>query len=69
MERYALKSLGMILFVTFMASIITGPNEALAEKKGSAFAKQFQGNWAVVSVVNEQDGKRVSHLVLIRLAR
>lgn len=58
MERYALKCLGMMLFFAFMVSFVNGTAEAWAGKKESAFSKQITGNWELVTLINEQDGKR-----------
>lgn len=58
MERYALKWLGMVLFFAFMVSFVNGINEAWAGKKEAAFQKQITGNWELVTLINEQDGKK-----------
>lgn len=58
MERYGLKWLGMMLFFALMMSFLSGTTEALAGKNNSAFAKKITGNWELVSLINEQDGKK-----------
>ena len=61
MEKYAWKWIGMLLFVALISSFVTvaGPDNAWARKKESAFEKQIQGSWTLVSCINEQDGKKI----------
>jgi len=59
MEKYAWKLIGMLLFVALVSFFVTGPTNAWARKKGSSLEQQIQGTWKLVSIYNEQDGKKI----------
>lgn len=54
MEQPIWKWLGLVLFVAIAATIVNGPSDAWARK--NSLAKQLQGTWSLVSVVNEREG-------------
>lgn len=56
MERYTWKWLGLVLFVVFMVTTVNGPSAAWAWK--NSLAKQIQGTWTLVSIVNEREGEK-----------
>jgi hypothetical protein len=48
-----------LLVVTVLAGgMLFGASDVGAKDKDSTFAKQIQGTWILVSIVNEQDGKK-----------
>ena len=51
--------LGMLLVAAFTVGIFFMPPDTLAQKKAGALAKKIQGTWVLLSVVNEQDGKKI----------
>ena len=60
MGKYAWKWIGMLSFVALISFFVTlaRPADAWARKNESTLEKQIQGNWTLVSLVNEQDGKK-----------
>jgi hypothetical protein len=58
MGKHAWKWIGMLSFVALIFSTVLGPVNVWARKKENALEKQMQGNWTLVSLVNEQDGKK-----------
>ena len=49
----------VILFVTIISvGILSGSSDVWA-KKGGTLTKQIQGNWTLVSIYNESDGKKI----------
>ncbi len=55
MKRHVGK-LAVALFVVIIASFLAV--DVWAQAKGGSLAKQIQGTWTLVSMVNEQDGKK-----------
>jgi hypothetical protein len=50
---------GILLVAAVLAvGTLSGAKEVRAEEKGAGLAKQLQGSWKLVSIVNEQDGKK-----------
>jgi hypothetical protein len=59
--NWSIKELARILLVVAVLSGATlfGSSNVWAQEKGSTFAEQIQGTWVLVSIYNEQDGKKV----------
>jgi hypothetical protein len=52
--------LGVLLVVAVLSGgALSGGSYAQAQEKGSALAQQIQGTWILVSLYNEQDGKKI----------
>jgi len=59
MKRYLKGALGLLSVVAALAvGALAGVSELQAEEKGSGYAQQIQGSWVLVSIYNEQDGKK-----------
>jgi hypothetical protein len=53
------KVAGVLLVVAALANgTLFGASGVWAKEKGTTLAKQIQGSWALVSIYNEQDGKK-----------
>jgi Lipocalin-like domain len=39
---------------------VSGASDVWAQEKGSTLAQQIQGSWILVSIYNEQDGKKIN---------
>jgi hypothetical protein len=51
--------LGILLVAAVLAfGTLSGVSTVRAEEKGAGYAQQIQGSWNLVSIVNEQDGKK-----------
>lgn len=49
----------VLLAVTVLSGgMLSGASDAWAQEKGSTLVRQIQGNWTLVSMINEQDGKK-----------
>jgi len=51
--------LALFVVAAFTAGVFFKPQDTLAQKKAGALGKQIQGSWILVSMYNEQDGKKV----------
>ena len=59
MNRSLKKAAMALLVVTILSGgTLSGASGVWAQEKGSPLAKQIQGSWTLVSIYNEQDGKR-----------
>jgi len=59
MKRYINGLAIAFLFVTvFSVGMFSGASDVRAKEKGGTLAKKIQGSWTLVSIVNEQDGKK-----------
>jgi hypothetical protein len=60
MKWYVKKVTMAFLFVTILfVGTLSGVSDVWAKDKGGTLAKQIQGSWTLVSIVNEQDGKKI----------
>jgi len=60
MNRSIKKMVGVLLVVAVLAGVtLSGASGVWAKEKGSTYAKQIQGTWTLVSIYNEQDGKKI----------
>jgi hypothetical protein len=49
----------VLLVISFLfAGMLSGPSDVQAQEKNNTLAPQIQGSWILVSVYNEQDGKK-----------
>jgi hypothetical protein len=51
-------AIALLLVAVFSGGMWSGVSAVWAQEKGSTLAQQIQGNWILVSVTNEQDGKK-----------
>ncbi|HET6514600.1 MAG TPA: lipocalin-like domain-containing protein [Thermodesulfovibrionales bacterium] len=59
MKRYVKELTMALLFVTIVSfGMLSGASDVWAQDKGGNLAQQIQGTWSLVSMYNEQDGKR-----------
>ncbi len=50
----------VLLVVTVLSGgMLSGASDVRAQEKGSTLAQQIQGSWILVSMYNEQDGKKI----------
>ncbi len=60
MNRSIKKVVKVLLVVAVLSGgTLFGASEVWAKEKGSTLAKQIQGTWTLVSIYNEQDGKKI----------
>ena len=60
MNRSLKKVAGILLVVAVLSGGTPfGASSARAQEKSSSLAQQIQGSWILVSIYNEQDGKKV----------
>ena len=60
MIRSIREVVGVLLVVTVLfGATLFGASAVWAKEKGTTLAKQIQGSWILVSIYNEQDGKRI----------
>ena len=60
MIRSIKEVVGVLLVVTVLfGGTLFGASAVRAKEKGTTLAKQIQGSWILVSIYNEQDGKRI----------
>ena len=57
----SIRKVAMVMLVVAILSggMLSGASGIWAKEKGSTLAKQIQGTWTLVSIYNEQDGKKV----------
>jgi hypothetical protein len=57
----SIKEVAMVLLVVAVLSggTLSGASDVWAQEKGSTLAQQIQGSWMLVSIYNEQDGKKI----------
>lgn len=59
MKKCGGKLVMAVLVVTILAvGMMWGPSDVAAQERGGSLAEQVQGTWILVSMVNEQDGKK-----------
>jgi hypothetical protein len=52
--------IGVLLVVAVLSGgALSGASDVWAQAKGSTLAQQIQGSWNLVSLYNEQDGKKI----------
>jgi len=58
--NWPIKGVSSALSVVAVLAVGTlfGASEVRAQEKGAGYAKQIQGSWNLVSIYNEQDGKK-----------
>lgn len=58
--NWTIKEVARVLLVVTVLSggMLSGASDVRAQEKGSTFAEQIQGSWILVSIYNEQDGKK-----------
>ncbi len=58
--NWTIKEVAKVLLVVTVLSggMLSGASDVRAEEKGSTLAQQIQGSWILVSIYNEQDGKK-----------
>ena len=49
----------MLVVAVLSGGMLFGASDVWAKEKGTTLAKQIQGSWILVSIYNEQDGKRI----------
>ena len=60
MNRSMRKVARVLLVVAVLSGgMLSGASDVWAQEKGSTLAKQIQGSWILVSIYNEQDGKKI----------
>lgn len=59
--NWAIKQMAKVLLavVLFSGGTLYGASDIWAQEKGSTLAQQIQGSWILVSIYNEQDGKKI----------
>jgi hypothetical protein len=59
--NWSLKAvIGVLLVVAVLSGgTQSGASDVWAQEKGSTLAQQIQGSWILVSIYNEQDGKKI----------
>ena len=59
--NWYIKELTRVLLVVAVLSggMLSGASDVWAQEKGSTLAQQIQGSWILVSIYNEQDGKKI----------
>ncbi len=60
----SIKEVARVLLVVAVLSggVLSGASDVGAQEKGSTLAQQIQGTWILVSIYNEQDGKKIEPL-------
>ena len=48
-----------LVIAVLSGGMLSGASDVWAQEKGSTLAKQIQGSWTLVSIYNEQDGKKI----------
>ena len=58
--NWSIKKVARVLLVVTVLSggMLSGAADVWAKEKGTTLAKQIQGSWILVSIYNEQDGKK-----------
>ncbi len=58
--NWSIKKVAMVLLVVTVLSggMLSGSSEVRAQEKGGTLAQQIQGSWILISIYNEQDGKK-----------
>jgi hypothetical protein len=60
MNQSIKKVAGVLLVVAVLsAGLLSGASDIWAKEKPGTLAKQIQGTWTLVSIYNEQDGKKI----------
>jgi hypothetical protein len=60
MKGYVKEIAMAFLFVTIVSvGMLSGTSDVLAQDKGSTLEQQIQGSWTLVSIYNQQDGKKI----------
>ena len=49
----------LLVIAVLSGGTLSGASGVWAQKKDSTFAQQIQGSWILVSIYNEQDGKKI----------
>ena len=59
--KWSIKEVARVLLVVAVLSggILSGASGVWAKEKAGTLAKQIQGTWILVSIYNEQDGKKI----------
>ena len=59
--NWTIKAVARVLLVVAVLSggTLPGASSVWAQEKGSTLAQQIQGSWVLVSIYNEQDGKKI----------
>lgn len=59
--NWSIKEVARVLLVVAVLSggTLSGASDVWAQEKGSTLAQQIQGSWTLVSIYNEQDGKKI----------
>ncbi|MGO9177048.1 MAG: lipocalin-like domain-containing protein [Desulfobaccales bacterium] len=59
--NWSIKEVARVLLVVAVLSggTLSGASYVWAQEKGSPLAQQIQGSWILVSIYNEQDGKKI----------
>ena len=59
--NWSIKEVARVLLVVAVLSggTLSGASDVWAQEKGSTLAQQIQGSWILVSIYNEQDGKKI----------
>ncbi len=50
---------GLLIVAVLSGGTLSGASAVWAQEKGSTLAQQIQGSWILVSIYNEQDGKKI----------
>ncbi|MGD0970788.1 MAG: lipocalin-like domain-containing protein [Desulfobaccales bacterium] len=59
--NWSIKKVARVLLVVAVLSggTLSGASDVWAQEKASTLAQQIQGSWILVSIYNEQDGKKI----------
>jgi hypothetical protein len=59
--NWSIKEVARVLLVVAIlcGGTLSGASDVWAQEKGHTLAQQIQGNWILVSIYNEQDGKKI----------
>ncbi len=59
--NWSIKKVARILLVVAVLSggMLSGASDVWAQEKAGTLAQQIQGSWILVSIYNEQDGKKI----------
>ncbi len=67
--NWPIKEVVRVLLVVAVLSggTLCGASDVWAQEKGSTLAQQIQGSWILVSIYNEQGGKKGSVLLTLKV--
>jgi len=59
--NWSIKEMARIFLIVavLIGGALSGATAVWAQEKGSTWARQIQGSWILVSIYNEQDGKKI----------